>query len=935
LYINNHFAIPDILNTLVYVGNTFNHKFTIMKTKSPHFLFIQLNKMIFKKQVAGLFAFLFLSLLSFTALQAQPGGGESVFRDTLSNGLRVIIVKNDLAPVVSTELNYLVGSNEVPAGFPGTAHAVEHMMFRGSEGMDANQLADISAGMGGDFDADTRQTVTQYYFTVPAEDMDIALKVESIRMRSILCTDSLWKNERGAIEQEVAADMSNPQYVFYTKLLKALFKGTPYEHDALGSRPTFDKTTAAMLKKFHDTWYAPNNAVLIIVGHLDPQKTFDEVKQLFGDIPMKVLPERPVVKLQPIQSDTLNLTTDLPYGLAVLSFRMPGTKDPDYPAAQILADVLSSQRSDLYGLVPAGKALYAGFEMEGLPQAGLGYALGVFPKGADAPALIKDMKGVLTGYLKNGLPADLVEAAKRHEIADAEFQKNSISGLANVWSEAVAVDQNNSPDEELDMLKKVTVEDVDRVAKKYLDIDHAIYAVLTPQPSGKPVSRKGFGGQESFAPKNPKAVELPAWADQLNKQLHVPPSVVNPVVYKLDNGIKLIVQPEDISNTVSVYGAIKNNSDLETPKGEEGVDDILSQLFSYGSTTYNRLDFQQQLDDIGANENAGTDFSLQVISDHFDRGVQLLADNLLHPALPDQAFQIVKMQTSREVAGEVESPDFLTHLALLKALLPSGDPEIRHSTPQSVDSVTLAEVHAYYDKVFRPDLTTIVVAGKVEPEQVKAVIEKYFGDWKAAGQPPVTDYSSAPDNKPSTTAVPDRSRVQDNVTLAHTLGLVLGDPDYYALQLGNHVLGGGFYATRFYKDLRENAGLVYYVGSSFDIGKTRSTYQVHYSCDPPNVSKARSIIVRDLKQMQDQPITEKELKQAQSTALRDIQLSESSLGSIANGLLNRSVLGLPLDQPTITAKHYLQITPAEIQAAFKKWVRPDDFVQVTQGPTPQ
>ena len=99
-------------------------------------------------------------------------------------------------------------------------------------------------------------------------------------MRSVLSTDSLWKNERGAIEQEVARDLSNPQYVFFKKLLKAMFKGTPYEHDALGTRPSFNKTTGAMLKKFHDTWYAPNNAVLIVVGDVDLQKTLTEVKKL-------------------------------------------------------------------------------------------------------------------------------------------------------------------------------------------------------------------------------------------------------------------------------------------------------------------------------------------------------------------------------------------------------------------------------------------------------------------------------------------------------------------------------------------------------------------------------------------------------------------------------------------------------------------------------
>ena len=207
-----------------------------------------------------------------------------VVRTTLDNGLRLVIVRHPIAPVVTTVVNYLVGSNEAPEGFPGMAHAQEHMMFRGSPGLSANQLAAITAAMGGLFDADTQQVVTQYFFTVPVEDLEVALHIEAIRMRGVLDSERLWSQERGAIEQEVAQDLSSPEYVFYTELLAAMFKGTPYAHDALGTRSSFDKTTGAMLKSFYDTWYAPNNAILVIVGDVHPQQVSVAVKRLFGDI---------------------------------------------------------------------------------------------------------------------------------------------------------------------------------------------------------------------------------------------------------------------------------------------------------------------------------------------------------------------------------------------------------------------------------------------------------------------------------------------------------------------------------------------------------------------------------------------------------------------------------------------------------------------------
>ncbi len=888
----------------------------------------------FVKFVLMIFAVVLLPCAGLDPAMPRPEESANVTRATLENGLRVVIVRDTLAPVATTVMNYLVGSNEAPEGFPGTAHAQEHMMFRGSPELSADQLADISAAMGGDFNADTQQTVTQYFFTVPAEDLDVALHVEAVRMSGALDTEDLWKEERPAIEQEVAGDLSNPQYLFYTQMLEAMFHGTPYAHDALGTRPSFDNTTGKMLHDFYDAWYAPNNAILVIAGDVQPSEVLSEVKMLFAKIPKKTLPARPQVKLENVAGKTLSLPTDLPYGLAVVSFRLPGSDSPDYAATQLLADVLSSQRGTLYQLVPDGKALDAGFELATLPEASLGYAVAVFPKGASGDELIQELKKIIGDDLKNGVPEDLIEASRRHEIVDAEFQRNSVSGLAMEWSDAVAAEGRQSPDEDIQAIARATPADVGRVAAQYLKFDQAVTAVLTPQPSGKPTSSSSFGGKESLAPTQTHEVALPDWAAHALSRLAVPESSVRPVVSSLPNGLKLIVVPETVSNTVSVVGEIKNNPNIEAPPGKEGVGSLLNQLFEFGTTNLDRVAFQKALDDIGAEESAGSSFSVSALPSKFEQAVQLLAANELTPALPEEAFKVLQPELARAVAGQLESPNFLTHQAVASALFPKGDPSLRHATPQTVSGLTIQDLRSYYQRTFRPDLAAIVVIGNVNPEEAKTLITRYFGDWKPAGPKPPTDNPPVPANQPVTTVVPNAQRVQDDVTLAETLGMNRFNPDYYALELGNHVLGGGFYATRYYRDLREKGGLVYGVSSSFDIGRTRGVYTVEYGCDPPNVAKAHAIVTRDLKDMQTTPPTAHELEQAKALLLREIPLAESSVDSIAGGMLSRTLIGLPLDEPVQAAHRYVALTPEDVRAAFAKWVRPEDLIQVTQGPAP-
>jgi zinc protease len=868
--------------------------------------------------------------------QQKQAGEVDVTRATLDNGMRVVILRDPLAPVVTIEQNYLVGGNETPDGFPGMAHAQEHMAFRGCSGLTADQIAAIYAQLGGFDNADTEQNITQYFTTIPAADLGVALRIDAACMQDVQDAQSEWAQEKGAIEQEVARDLSNPTYKFITRVGEDMFAGTPYSHDPLGTHDSFEATTGEMLKKFYDTWYAPNNAILVIAGAVDPQAVLAEVKQDYGMIPRKTLPARPEINLAAVKSESFTLPSNLPYVLAFIAYRMPGTDSPDFAAVRILSDVLSSERGNLYELVPQGKALQTEFGLaETYPKASMAFTVAVLPTGADSAPVFQDMRKILADYAANGLPADLVEAAKRREVAGAEFRRNSIPGLAAAWSEALAAEGRNSPEDDVEAMKRVTVEDVNRVAKAYLVDQASITAELKPAPSGEAVTSKGFGGEEQTTAAPSKPVDLPSWASSQLLTLKLPPPQPPTTDVTLPNGLRLIVRTAKVTPTVTVVGNIRHDPQMEAPAGKEGVDRVLDDLFEYGTKTLDRLAFQKALDDIAATEGAGFEFSLQVLKQDFDKGVELLADNELNPALPAQAFNVLKPQTSQFVAGQLRSPGYRAGRALDVALFPPKDPAQRETTPETVTSLTLDDVKSYYSKVFRPDLTTIVVIGDITPDEARSAIEKSFGGWKAEGPKPEVDLPRVPENKPAASNVPDPNELQDSVNLSETLPMTRFDDAFYPLQLGNHVLGGGFYATRLYHDLRQVAGYVYTVDVALNAQKTRTIYTVEYACDPKNVSKARQLIQADLVDMQQHAVSPAELQQAKALILRQLPLGESSENGVANALARRADIGLPLNEPEREAKRFNDLTAKDVRAAFAKWVRPQDFVQIVRGPSPQ
>jgi zinc protease len=887
--------------------------------------------MRFLRIIAALGVAVFFAVSLGRPAQAQSS---DVTRATLANGLHVIVVHNPIAPVVTTIINYHVGSDDQP--IDGLAHATEHMMFRGSKTLSSSQLMDVLSITGGDFDADTQNELTQYFFTMPSQYLDLALRLERSRASGLLMSQALWNQERGAITQEVTQDNSNAIYRLFDKMQTRLVAGTPYAKNGLGTINGFaHEVNSAQLLKFYSTWYHPNNATYVIVGDVDGPATVAKVKALFGDLPAAKLPAREPVKLRPLTATVYRDTSDQPYTAVLLGYRLPGYDSPDYAASVVLGDVLQNPRSNLGSMPYTGAALGTQFFAQTYPKVGVAIALAAIPVTAKPETADATIRGFIADYQKNGVPADLVEAAKEHEIAQLQFNANSIEGDAFAWSQAVAEQGLQSPDDMIAQFQKVTPDDVTRVIRAYLNNSTAIAAYAVPKNNGAMNAGSGGLAKEDNSIPPSKHEPLPSWAKSVLDNLAVPHNTLSPVDTTLPNGVRVIVQPEHATHTVVVSGQILNNPQVQEPAGKDGVADITAALLPFGTTTYDRVALQSEFDKIAATSTAGTDFSLQVLSSNFDRGLQLLADEELHPAFDAKAFAIAQQQEVGSLTGVANSPDHLTEVALAKALYPAGDPEQRFASAATAQSVGLDDVKAWYASAYRPDLATIVIVGDVDPAQAEAAVAKYFGAWTATGPKPVVYPPAVPANGPGAVTVPATGRVQSSVQLVETTDVLRTDPDYAPMQVADTVLTGGFYSSLLYHDLREVHGYAYSVGSRLAAGKVRSTFKITYACDPQNIVPAENQVVAILTQLGQQPVEADRLLRAKALLMGDVPIRAASYDGVGSLLLNYATRGLPLDQGQIDAQNELNTTAASLQSAIAKHVRPKDFVRIVTGPGPQ
>ncbi len=744
-----------------------------------------------------------------------------------------------------------------------------------------------------------------------------------------------WKTERGAIEQEVRAHQSVPGAASSKQMQpRVLRRYAVCSRRRRNHREFRQDARDAISRTFYHAWYHPNNATLVVAGDIDAAEVLAEIHRDFDPIPSVPLPAHKSYTIPPMAASTLSDTVvEMPVPVAAAVYRFPDLHSADFAASEVLTSVLENDRAALADLQVQGKVLGAFALSAAYPDVGIMFvAAAGLP--SSSPADIKsDVESALDTYRRNGVPPDLVSAAKTRLLSAQDYQQASISGLAFSWADALALSEK-SPDAVYADLQNVTPDDVNRVLRTYMDPKDELTVLMTPKAGASAPHTDANAAAENVRYSPDKEEPLPAWAvSYFAAPLRVPQSDRAVRTQRFSNGLTLTVRPEHLSPTVVLRGYVETSSDLYEPRGKDGVAQLTEALFPFGTTTYGRTEYDAQVDAIAANVDLGSSFGVTVQSKNFDRAVQLLADGMLHPAFPPQAFAVMQRNLARSLSAVEHEPSTLADIAQTNALYPPGDPRRRRPTAQTVSAIAPSDVAHWYHFAYRPDLTTIAVVGDITPDQAAASIERYFGAWRAPKtNAPSFEYPHLKANSTKSVTVDSASSTHSEVTLTQIINVHSGQQDAIALELANTMLSDEGTGSLLFRDLRTEHGYVYDADSTLHVGENTSTFSIDFASDPKNVARAQASAIAEIRRLADTAVPDIELQRAKAQLLAERVLPLDSYDGIAGDILAGAKNGLSIAAQDAFWGELLRVTPEQVQEAVRKWIRLDHFARVIVAP---
>ncbi|OIO04514.1 MAG: insulinase family protein [Elusimicrobia bacterium CG_4_10_14_0_2_um_filter_56_8] len=864
---------------------------------------------------------------------------EGIDEYMLPNGLKILLFPDHSKPTATVNVTYKVGSRHENYGETGMAHLLEHLLFKGTP-RHPNIPQELTAH-GTSPNASTSYDRTNYFETFAAtdENLDWALGLEADRMINSNIAKKDLDSEMTVVRNEFESGENEPQRILMERVMSTAYLWHNYGKSIIGARSDIENVPIDRLQAFYHNWYQPDNAVLTVAGDFDQAKTLNLIKKKFGGIrrPKRVMQK--TYTQDPTQDGErqviLRRVGDTQAVMA--AYHVPASSVKDSVALDMLAYVIGDTPSGrLYkALVETKKAAAAYAFNYDLREAGLLMFGAIVRKEGSLEEVRDTLLNIVEGSSTVKIDKESLERARTDYLKNFEITLKSPDRVGMQLSESIAAGDWRLFFLRRDLLKEVTVEDVERAAKAYLKPSNRTLGLF--YPTEKP-DRAEIPAPPDVASlvkdyKGGKALSAGEAFDSSPENIDKRTSRAT-----LKDGLRLAMLPKKTrGSSVRLVLSLKTGSE-ESLKNMAAVSDLTGSMIMRGTLHHTRQQIEDEFNRLKTRARiSGGGISLETDRENLPAALRLAAEVLKEPSFPESEFATLKQEELAGIEEQKSDPQALATQKFYRHLAPYPQDDIRYSPTfdeqiARVKAVTLEQVKAFHKEFYGASAGQLAVVGDFDPKEIKALSEELFGGWVSPKPFSRLVYKSV-DIPAENIFIETPDKANANAYLGVNFAMRDDNPDYPALALADFMIGGGFLNSRLAVRIRQKEGLSYGVGSWMSVNSLdeHARFGSYAIFNPKNADKLEKAFREELARVATDGFTKEELDQARDGWLQSHKMARANDARLVSKLASNEYLGRSMAWDGDLEKKVAGLTPELVRDAFKRHVALDKISFVMAG----
>ena len=757
-------------------------------------------------------------------------------------------------------------------------------------------------------------------------------------------------SEKRVVISELKGYENSPEYRLNRVVMRAAFPNHPYGLPVGGTEKDVENFTLEQVKEYYKNFYSPDNAVLVIVGDIETNKTIEAVKEIFAKIPenkntrSKVGVVENNFKIEDVSKFSEPIVLKQPGSAPLFQavYPLPSAKHQDIPALDVMDYILAEGRnSRLYqALVNSGKASDVSASVISLQDAGW-YELLVT---ANSAANLSQIKSIINREIDNlaekEITAEELSRAKAQLEASVILSNRDITSLAmQLGNDEATTGDYTYTDRYLAAIQKVTIQDVQQVAQKYLKQQRQTVGFFKPTDIAakeKTDSKENVvENSQQFSKSTLRNADVIKYLPPIDSTI-ASTSRILPEKFTLPNGLEILLLPDKSTSTVTLGSYIKAGTEFD-PNYKAGLASLVANNLMNGTKDKDVLSIAKALEDCGASLDIttyreGVYFEGNSLSDDLSVLVKTLGDVIKNPTFPRNQLQLTRQQALTALKQDLDDPEEVAQKTFLQAVFPKTHPDYSFPSQESLQLITRGDVVNFHQKHYRPDTTVLALVGNFQPDRVKKLIEKEFGDWQVSGETPEAKYPPVDLPKSIIRVNPVVPGKAQAITFMGNKAINRQDPRYYAAKVLNHILGGDTLSSRLGSQIRDRLGLTYGIYSNFLAGKNSGTFLIEMQTSPEDTTKAIASTRQLLENLHRKGVTAAEVENAKHNLTGNYNVSLTSPDELTYRIIRNHALGLEAEELRSYTDKINRVTPAQVNQAARELLHPDKIVVVTADP---